>query len=580
MIDPYSPTFYHHHGPDDLTLGWLWLTYRVADKRRFPPGLFTPLAENLFEHQLGPPTRGYADDLARGERPDWTSWTMDCGQLLDATVSLLKLSATRRTDRRRKAATYLDWLSELWLIELIDPERPNRRVKLAEGYPERVEIRFTDRVQWMVQKQHELFVNDEGQLTKDKGLLRLKRWLMRAHYFVNARPWARLLPNRRRVPINEGGALTQRPTRAVDARLWAHYARRILAEHLVAFINGGCDYHPKSKRPAQARAVRRKRTLISTHWRDDPEADKAAIKAEVEELVEDITPQRESYRVGSKGRAELLGQSRMTHLRACSHRHITNHTAQASLICKPVPASLIGPIRRMRADAGLPPPRFRPAGNGLYIVEQDEANYITFKSGHSNWEMRDRPLELQDMMGDPIERDRDPKRCQTHRRVRITEHPCKPLPSETIARKAVIAASIVTVVHRPEPRPLRKLLKKHGVALPGTWRRRRKVPARGSHHKDRTIERRRLGPGVPLPFFCGAPVTKGDLERRHNHRTLEARRRRLDAERTKFISDGIQAWRSARFKIRPSGDEFIRKRQQLERQWDRDHDEAQGSGYG
>jgi hypothetical protein len=497
----------------NLRASSLALTHRARPdelRRKFPPGLFHPLLHDVLKFDHGEATV-HRDSVTGAEV--YRYWTISQEELVWRWTDITKHRISTERHCRTKALAYYEAMSTMGLLFL---------EKQEDG---RYQVQFPDMTQWMAQAMWEL--EAEGRLI-ERDLVKLNR----LHWFGNGISWDMLLPNKRRVRIHDRGLILKIRSVAVCARTWANHANRIVTLVTDGILNGACDYHPYSERPKIRKSIRDDRRGLRDPSISQIEKAKEELKGEALDKAEQGEPTFRSWTCCVAEMARFNGHSVTTHKRRRSlgSEWLINIERQALVVGEEVDYKVMARLRDVRERWGAQPYRFYPTRPGYWQPQLDVPSRIRWKKKYLNWpmyhaippELYCRPEGRKD--GTP------PKECVEILVPMVTQHKAQYRAQFGKTQYVVLSPSVVRLAYlgdegSPE---MQRELKRAGLKTwKGPFRRKIRVAARGTHHKDRTkFKKKAQADGTwrgvfPMDLL---DVTEADKNRRVHPRTLKNRR--------------------------------------------------------
>jgi hypothetical protein len=508
----YDPKFYGTTIPN-LRASLVPISILASPKflwRKFPAIFFHKLLYGLLKYDYGEPIV-HRDPFFHKEID--RAWIVDLDELVERWADITKHDISTERHRRSKAMLYYEALRKMDLLFLERQE---------DG---RYMVRFPELTEWLVQKQWELLANktlDGDDLAK----------LNRLHWFGNGCSWDLIMPNRKRLKVYVGGSIRRKKSVAVCSRTWANYANRIATCNCRAILGGACDYHVWSERPKKRRAIRKQRETLDlgkffpAHVKQRKEAMKERLRVEIEESA----PTFRTWPIANSTGARFFGHSVATEKRRMHWRDTINIVPQAIVMGGNVTFKEIPKLKAIRKRHGAQPLRFHPVpGNhGLFQPQLDCPNLIEFKKKFHNWALYpDIPAEL---VCRPESDGSVPKECLEITIPQVTEH-ASPHGKTSWGRTEfkVLSASTVKLAYLGDEGSPQMQEEMEAAGLKpweGPWRKKKRVPVRGCHHKDRTKVRKQMQADgtwtgmLPMELLT---ETQADLDRKVSPQTLYRR---------------------------------------------------------
>jgi hypothetical protein len=504
LTHPYDPKFYGTQIPN-IRNSLLQVASLASPglRRQFPAAVFHKMLYGLLKFDHGEPTI-HKDPFSRQETH--RTWTVDLDELVQRWAHITRHSDTTWRNCRGKALAYYEALRALDLLLLEERE---------DG---RYEVGFPELVQWQAQKQWEL-ITSGALLPEDLAKLN------RQHYFGNGCSWDLIFPYKKRLKILEGGATRRKRSVKVCARTWANYFNRIVTLNSRGILGGGCDYHVQSERPQKRKAIRHQRKALKAPLMSEVRRAKEDMKELVREQIEASDPTFRSWPPANATTARYHGHSLATEKRRLHMRDTVNVIRQALVMGAPVPGKVVGKLKAIRGRYGAQPLRFVPVRGrpGWYQPQKDEPSRVEFKKKYQNWALYpDIPAELKCL---PEREGPIPPECLEMTIAQVTEHDSP----HTKTRHKVLAPSTIRLAYLGDEgsSQMQEEMKAAGLnTYQGPWRKKKRVPARGCHHKDRTaLKKKMMAEGTwrgtfPMDVLA---ETQADINRRVSPETLYRR---------------------------------------------------------
>lgn len=485
-------------------------------RRKFSPGIFHCLLHDVLKFDHGEATV-YRDEVSRTEV--YRYWTVSLEELVWRWANITKHK--RNGHNRERALAYYQAMSVMGLLFLEEQEDGSYQVQ------------FPDVTQWIAQTIWELEAH--GKLI-NPDLVKLNR----LHWFGNGMSWDLLLPNKRRVRIHDQGLILRIRSIAVCARTWANHANRIVSLISDGILNGACDYHAQSERPKIRKGIRNQRKGMRNPTFTEVEKAKEEMKAEVRELAEQGEPTFRSWPCCVEEMARFNGHSVTTHKRRRSlgSEWLINIERQALVVGKAVDYKVMAKLKDIRKRWGAQPFRFIPVPGqpGRWQPQLDVPSIIRWKKKYLNWPMYHAvPTELYCRPEENKDR-KPPKECIEILAPLVTKHKAPYRAQLGKTEYVVLSPSVMRLAYlgdegSPE---MQKELKRAGLKTwDGPFRRKIRVAARGTHHKERTrFKKKAQAEGTwrgvfPLDLL---DLTETDKARRVHPKTWKARDNRAEPE--------------------------------------------------
>lgn len=513
-------------------------------RRKFPVGLFHRLLYDLmcFDHGRAIVLR---DPDTREEI--YRYWTVTEHELIQrwSAITLNRINTTRHA--RAKAMAYYQAMSTMGLLFL---EKQSDNL---------YQIQFPNMTQWMAQTLWEL--EGVGVLI-DADLTKLNR----LHWFGNGVSWDLLLPRKRKIHIHDNGCIQKVRSVPVCPKTWANFARQIVVNITNAILAGACDYHAMSKRPAKRKRIRQQRETLKNPSRDDIEDAKKEMKEQIRKQAEAGEPTFRSWvpSVAEMARFHRHSVTTEKRHRSLGAEWLITIERQALVVGDAVDGIVVRKLKAIRAKWGAQPLRFIPVPGrpGKWQPQLDVPSRIRWKKQQLNWPMyHDIPAEL---FCRPERKGPLPKECMEILAPRVTTHDS---PYGKGSAK-VLSPSVIRLAYLgDEGSPqMQEEMRRAGLRMwDGPFRRKIRVAARGTHHKDRTrIIRERKADGtwdgtLPLDVL---DLTEADKRRRVHPQTLYRRLRKEDRVNPLYV-EGPPPHPLATYRPEPSAEAQERYRQSL-----------------
>ncbi len=526
----YDPEFYGTTIPN-LRSSLLVVSLLASPRflaRKFPALFFHKLLYALLSKDHGEPIVN-RDPVTYAEID--RAWYVDLDELVDRWADITKHDIATERHRKAKALSYYEALRAMDLLYL--ERQPDGRYL----------VHFPELTQWLAEKQWVLV--SEG-IMSFEDLAKLNR----LHWFGNGCSWDLIMPHKTRIKVYVGGSIRRKKSVKVDSRTWANYANRIATVNCHAILCGACDYHVQSERPQRRKAIRKIRETLDLGkvFPAQVKKRKEAMKDKLREEIEASAPTFRTWPISNTTAARFFGHSRRTEQRRMHWRDTINIIPQALVMGEPVTYKEIPALRAIRERYGAQPFRFYPVPGspGKFQPQLDCPNLIEFKKKYQNWALYpDIPPELY------CRPDRDgsiPRECMEMVIPQVTEHASKHgVTSWGRADFKVLSASTVKLSYlgdegSPE---MQEELKAAGLKpWEGPWRKKKRVPTRGCHHKDRTRYRQQQQAAgtwngtLPMDLLV---ETEADKARKVSPQTLYRREVR---ERQKAREEELSRYKS------------------------------------
>lgn len=441
------------------------LELRDLPRRIFHPGIFASWLHTVLHVNF--------DTAKQQEREEWSdSYKVRPRFLVGVVASMLKYQAKRP---RREVLRYLTTVERLELLE-VDTEDDEWWV-----------VNFPDEEDYI-----DVLANMKRELVEVWDKVTIKHYgRLIQHSLVQ--PWSSFMPNRLTFQPNVGGRinLAYVKPQPMTARRWALYSWTIYHEHFAAIEAGAADHNPYSDKPEQRRRTRCGVVVDNDSRTQD---DRREVEGYIQDDVEATKPGRETWPIGSAKGAWLTGVSFSTYKRRLSHLITVSRIPQAIKLGPPIHISRIKevmePFAKRVADGTLPRfPRLQPVDRDLFCLQWDRPNRYRYRGNKLFWKLVEVPPELQ--VGEALREELEGTEG-TKEVVKTTVHDPALLPGEVFPKVKVLKSNVVKLEYLPQdlrdPSLWDELTNAGFDVFPGFYRKRVRVPLRGSHRRGEKVK--------------------------------------------------------------------------------------------
>jgi hypothetical protein len=480
------------------------LELRDLPKRIFHPGIFASWLRTVLHVNF--------DTAKQQEKEQWSSSFKVRPQFLVRVVaSMLKYQAKRP---KREVLRYLTTVEKLGLLE-VDRE--------AEDW---WTVSFPDEEEYI-----SLLASIKQELVEQVWDENTCHHYARLIQHALVQPWSSFMPNRLTFQPNFNGRfnLAYIEPEPMTAKRWALYSWIIYHEHFAAIEAGAADHNPYSDKPDK-RSLTRCGVVVDNDSRT--QEDRQEVEGYIQEDVDDTKPGRETWPIGHDKGAKLTGVSRSTYKRRLSHLVTVSRIPQAIKLGPPIHVSQIkavmAPFSRLVAEGKLSRvPRLQPVDKDLFCLQWDRPNRYRYRSRKLYWKLVEVPVELQ--VGKAFQRKLEGTEG-TKEVVKTTVHDPRFLVGDEVFPKVkVLKSNVVKLEYLPadlrDPKLWDELAAAGFDVFPGQYRKRIRVPLRGSHRRGEKVS------GTALQRIADLDAKTRNRRNDYTRKRKEDEQRRREARR-------------------------------------------------